>query len=391
MSASYEVVLIHKGMEELAEEVARAVRAAVKEVLAQPDFLDFKYEMSTASPDSHVAVAYLGSVAGGDDSAVTRALEDAVSRQFPVLPIVRSSEPGTPCEKLPPVIEHIHAADWDNESPVALITLLGMLGLVEEERKVFLSYRRSESTHMASQLHTELVRRRFDVFLDRFALPPGEDFQKRLDEDLSDKAFVVLLESANLRHSPWVQHEITYAHSHRIDVLAITLPSVSDSQLVPAIDNAFRIRLTQDDCGPDGELTVEKLGAVLEQIEFIHAKALRRRREQILGSLRDQLHRDGCTCAPVKDWAILATATRRTPTVFLVTPRRPQPEDLYTLHLVRCDATDSTGRDNLAGAVVHEVEHISDERRSVLAWIGESEHLKVKRLRECTLEEEPAA
>ena len=391
MSASYEVVLIHKEMEEFAEEVTRAVRTAANEVLAQPDLLDFKYEMSTASPDSHVAVVYLGNVAGGDDSAVTGALKDAVSRQFPVLPIVRNSEPGTTREKLPAVIEHINAADWDNESAVALIALLGMLGLVEEERKVFLSYRRSESTYIASQLHTELVRSGFDVFLDRFALSPGEDFQKRLDEDLGDKAFVVLLESSNLRNSPWVQHEITYAHSHRIDVLAITLPDVSDPQLVPAIDNAFRIRLSQNDCEPDGQLTAEKLGAILERIEFTHATALRRRREQMLGSLSDQLHRDGCTCVPVKDWAILATATRRKPAVFLVTPRRPQPEDLYALHLVRCNATDSTGRDNLAGAVVHEVEHIADERRSLLAWIGESGHLKVKRLRECALEKGPAA
>ena len=270
MSASYEVVLIHKEMEEFAEEVTRAVRTAANEVLAQPDLLDFKYEMSTASPDSHVAVVYLGNVAGGDDSAVTGALKDAVSRQFPVLPIVRNSEPGTTREKLPAVIEHINAADWDNESAVALIALLGMLGLVEEERKVFLSYRRSESTYIASQLHTELVRSGFDVFLDRFALSPGEDFQKRLDEDLGDKAFVVLLESSNLRNSPWVQHEITYAHSHRIDVLAITLPGVSDPQLVPAIDNAFRIRLSQNDCEPDGQLTAEKLGAILERIEFTH-------------------------------------------------------------------------------------------------------------------------
>ena len=91
------------------------------------------------------------------------------------------------------------------------------------------------------------MRSRFDVFLDRFALPPGEDFQKRLDEDLGDKAFVVLLESSDLRNSPWVQHEITYAHSHRIEVLALTLPGVVEAQLVPAIDEAFRIRLSEGD------------------------------------------------------------------------------------------------------------------------------------------------
>ena len=88
-----------------------------------------------------------------------------------------------------------------------------MLGLVEQERKVFLSYRQIESTQLAVQLHTELVRCRFDVFLDRFTLPPGADFQARLDEDLGDKAFVVLLESSHLRSSRWSS---TRLHTHTV-------------------------------------------------------------------------------------------------------------------------------------------------------------------------------
>ena len=393
MVASYEVVLIHKGLDQFASEIEKAVRDAAAKVLLQSslNLLDFKYAISAVSPGSHVAVVYLGSTAGCGDRAVKDALEKAVRCQFPVLPIVRKQESGTVREKLPCVIKHVNTADWDDSPTEALIALLGMLGLVEQERKVFLSYRRSESTQVALQLHTELARRRFDVFLDRFALPPGEDFQRRLDEDLGDKAFVVLLESSDLRSSQWVQHEIAYAHSHRIDVLAITLPGVSDQQLVPVIDDAFRIRLAESDLAQDGQLTDQKLDAILELIEFAHAKALRRRREQMLGSLRDKLHMDGCTCVPLKDWAILATATCRKPAVFLMTPRRPQPEDLYAVHLVRRDVTDSTGRGKLSGTVVHEVEHIADEQRNVLAWIAKTGQLKVRKLRECALEEETAA
>lgn len=391
MSPSYEVVLIHHDLVDFACEVENAIRTAANKVLIRPELLDVKYDLSEVGPDSHVAVVYLGSAAGSRDRGIAAALGVVVSGAIPVLPIVRSRETGTVREKLPAVIEHINAADWDNESVATLLTLLGMLGLVEKERKVFLSYRRSESTPMAVQLHTELVRRRFDVFLDRFALNPGEDFQKRLDEDLGDKAFVVLLESSDLHSSPWVEHEIAYAHSHRIDVLAITLPGVSTSQLVPAIDEAFRIRLSESDCAQDGQLTAWRLGSILERIELAHAKALRRRREQMLGSLRDQLFRYGCACWPVKDWAILATATCKIPSVFLVTPRRPEPEDLHAAHLVRSDVAAKIGDDSLSGAVVHEVEHISDERRSVLSWIAESGHLNVKTLRECALEERTAS
>ena len=391
MSPSYEVVIIHKELDAFATEVATAIRTAATDVLMQPDLLDFKYDLPSVAPDSHVAVVYLGSTEGRQDTTVTAALADAVGLSFPVLPIVRSREPGTAHAKLPEVIATINAADWDVESIAAPLTLLAMLGLVEQERKVFLSYRRSESTQMAVQLHTALVRHRFDVFLDRFALPPGQDFQKRLDEDLGNKAFVVLLESSDLHNSPWVLHEIAYAHSHRIDVLAITLPGVTTSQLVPAIDPAFRIPLNASDCTKDDHLTDAALGLILERIELAHAKALRRRRDQLLGSLRDQLHRAGCICAPLKDWAILATAKRRVPEVFLVTPRRPEPEDLYAVHLVRSDTAIRAGHSNLAGAVVHEVEHIPDECSDVLAWIAKSGDLEVKRLREsATLKEDTA-
>lgn len=391
MSPPYQVVFVHKELTDFARAVETTIRASATDVLIQPDLLDFKHDMSEARADAHVVVVYLGSTDGRQDGTVTTALRDAVRRSFPVLPIVRNREPGAIPEKLPPVIEHINAADWDKDTIGASLVLLGMLGLVERERKVFLSYRQRDSTQIAVQLHTELVRSRFDVFLDRFALPPGEDFQKRLDEDLSDKAFIVLLESADLRSSPWVQHEIAYAHSHRIDVLALTLPGTSDTQLVPAIDEAFRVRLHERDCTDDGCLNTATLSSILERIELAHARALRRRREQMIGSLTDKLHRDGCACAPLENWAIWATGDGKVPSVFLVTPRRPQPEDLYATHLLRRYVAGRTGRADMSAAVVHETEHMAEERRRVLTWIGESGQLAMRRLRECALDEDAAA
>ena len=391
MSASYEVVLLHDGLMEFAREVREAARDATIEVLSQPNLLDFESDMSTVGADSHVVVVYLGSREGSGSIVVQKALQKAVDNQFPILPIVRQAEPGTVGDKLPSVIENVNTADWDNRRSEAIVTLLGMLGLVEQERKVFLSYKRSDSTQVASQLHTELVRRRFDVFLDRFALPPGADFQTRLDEDLGDKAFVVLLESSDLKNSRWVEHEISYAHSHRINVLAITLPGVLDSQLVSAVDDAFRIRLAQGDLEEDGRLAPAKLRAILDEIEYRHARALRRRREQMLGSLWDQLRMNGCSGSLLRDWAVLAQGAGRRSAVWLVTPRRPTPEDLYEVHVIRSDAASVVVDGSLSGAVIHDVEHLPDEVGRVLAWIGELGYLEVRRLMECVLEEESTA
>ena len=192
-----------------------------------------------------------------------------------------------------------------------------MLGLAERERKVFLSYLRRESTPLAIQLHTALAQARFDVFLDRFTVDPGEDFQARLDEDLGDKAFVTVLESPGIRTSKWVQHEIAYAQSHRIGVVALTLPGTADDQLFPTVDDAFRLRLTAADMLGD-ELTQPRLSDVINLIQTAHARELRRRREQLLGSLRDTLVREGCTCDPVADWAMVAEAPGHKPAISLL-------------------------------------------------------------------------
>ena len=116
MAASYEVVLIHKGLDEFAGEIEKAVRAAAAKVLLQTNLnlLDFKYTISAVSLDAHVAVVYLGSTAGCGDKTVKKELERAVGCQFPVLPIVRKKEPGTVCETLPSVIKRVNTADWDS-------------------------------------------------------------------------------------------------------------------------------------------------------------------------------------------------------------------------------------------------------------------------------------
>lgn len=260
----------------------------------------------------------------------------------------------------------------------------------EPERRVFLSYFRNESTPLAVQLHTALAQARFDVFLDRFTVPPGVDFQKRLEEDLGDKAFLVLIESPGLRSSPWVEHEIAYAHAHRIGILAVTLPGTAAAELVPSIDEAFRVRFDADDVLATGELKEIAMKRLLERVEIAHARELRRRREQLIGSLRDKLFVDGCTCDSVGDWAVLATAPGRKSAVFLITPRRPRPEDLYALHVVHLNASAAAGAE-LSAAVVHETEHIAEEQLALLKWIGEPRQFEAMLLRGCVLVEDPAA
>lgn len=131
MATNYEVVLVHRGLDDFAEAVRQAVRAAAEAVLLQPDLITFKDDLSGSSPDDHTIVAYLASEAGGSDAEVGVLMADALAGQIPVLPLARKGDPGSVSEKLPDSIKRINAIDWDERGAESVNAILVMLGLTE--------------------------------------------------------------------------------------------------------------------------------------------------------------------------------------------------------------------------------------------------------------------
>ena len=368
MVTAYRIVLIHEGRHASAQALETAVHHAVSDFRDISELLDFSSTLSD-EPTPQV-VAYLASASGKSSRVVNDVIDAALDRDVSILPIASPDGPGDISWQLPDRIAHLNAASWAGDGTQVATSLLEMLGLVEKERKIFISYRRSETSALAVQLHTELVQRRFDVFLDRFAVEPGVDFQRRLDEDLGDKAFVLLLESPKLRQSRWVRHEIVYAHSRRIEILALTLPGTASSELVPTIDDAFRLRLDPSDLSDDGTLSPDGLALVLDKIELGHARALRRRREQILGSVTEKLQAAGCTCSPADDWCVMAHGPSGRSGLFWVTPRRPEPRDFHSLSRHHDRVKSDSGLDCLHSSVVHDAGRLAADHQNLLDWLS---------------------
>ena len=180
----------------------------------------------------------------------------------------------------------------------------------------------------------------------------------------------MLLESPELRHSPWVQHEISYAHARRIEILSLTLPGMGRSELVPTIDNAFRLRLDPSDLSDGETLSPDCLALVLARIELGHARALRRRREQILGSVTQKLQADGCSCSPVDDWCVVVHGPGGQSGLFWVTPRRPEPRDFHSLSRHHDRVKVDSGVGHLHSSIVHEAGRLAPDHQSVLDWLS---------------------
>ncbi len=354
------------------EEVESAIREACLDVLRRDDAVTVVDRLPApgdpAEDRQHTIVVLLAGEFD-DDSAVEQARE-AGDRSIPLLPVLRA---GMAAHELPEPVRRLNAVRWDEDPAAVTRAMLRLFGLIEQERKVFLSYRRAETSALALQIRRELTDRSYDVFLDRFSVPPAEDFQRRLDIELADKAFVIVLESPEAVDSPWVAHEIAYALDHQMSVLGLTLPNTRTDQCFATIDNAFRIYLADADLtGPAGEperhLTGTALAWILDEIERRYASLMRRRRQQLLGSLRDWLRLAGHRETAEHGWSIVAADANGVETAYLVTPRAPTPRDVREVDRVRQKSDD--------GLVVFAAPAQDPDDAALIEWICEGRPLR---------------
>src|SRR5262249_3439900 len=81
--------------------------------------------------------------------------------------------------------------------------------------------------------------------VDRFTVPPGVDFQQRLNQELGDKSMAVILESNALEVSKWTMHEVNTVKRNKLGMLSLVMPD--RTRPLAAIDAADREILTRAD------------------------------------------------------------------------------------------------------------------------------------------------
>jgi TIR domain len=372
----YDIFILHDGEDLWAGEVSRSVREAADGIGVPSESLRV-VDVLPGDGKVPAVVVYLANHRGAARADFDATLRRATAAAHTIVPVHRAEQ--DVFAVMPDAIKRLNAVDWTAGPRSIALLVLRAIGIAEEERRLFLSYRRSETSGLALQLHRALVERRWDVFLDRFSVECGADFQERIHIDLADKAFVLLLESPEAHSSRWVEEEVAYAMSHRISHLALSLPDTPPDLRFPTVDDAFRYELDllrdfAGESGPDAELTHDSLRRILDEIEVRYAKLYRRRREQLLGSLIESLEAGGYEVAAAGDWALLAQAAGSAPRIYLTTPRAPTPRDLHSLDRMR--ATQLQWLPEQVDAVVaHPVADLDATLAELVEWIAQGRRL----------------
>jgi len=242
------------------------------------------------------------------------------------------------------------------------------LGIVEKERKVFISYRQADASEVAIQLHDELVKRRFNVFLDKFVTSPPDNIQELIDEALEDIAFVLLLYSPDSHNSRWVDWEITRALKSTLPVLVIKWTNIIQGVSKIEETNFPTIEFDPQRDTVGGKMRGPKVEEILASVEQEHKEGLVRRRREAIDTAKVHARRKGFRVDELPGWKLKLTKQSGLvePTVMAITPRLIRGEDLYSLD--RMPVSSSAGG-NVRRILIQVSTELPRLRRNFLDWI----------------------
>lgn len=172
------------------------------------------------------------------------------------------------------------------------------LRLLRKKRRVFISYKRSDTAAVANQLYDVLSRNQFDVFLDTYSIRGSADFQAELHHRITDCDVLIQLNSQGFKDSKWCKEEITEANARRVGVLQINWPNVNPS----AIDQLSLTRkLVKLDFrrkrykGNTSMLKNKVLNEIAIKVEAIRARNIAARQDNLTGEFVKEASRQGRT------------------------------------------------------------------------------------------------
>ena len=249
----------------------------------------------------------------GYDPADADLLDDLRLDSVVTVPVVPSLE--NFAQQVPPALSSVNGLEID----VLDVTLervcsiiLQQFRMLRKQRRLFISYRRADSTPIAMQLYAALDSRGFDVFLDTNGVPPGEDFQDILWHRLADSDVVVLLDTEGFSESRWTQEELARANTTNIQILHLLWPERPERA-----DSAFSIfrRMTVDqfidqNAGPHGVLAEDSVGRITIEVEALRARAIAARYRFLVDSFCDAARATGLSPSVQTDRKIVVEGGR---------------------------------------------------------------------------------
>lgn len=142
-----------------------------------------------------------------------------------IVPILQSSTNFR--DFIPQELNPVNAIEIDSTLAIGKLKcfILEYFGLLESNRKVFISYKRSDSLKFVHQLHDALIAAHYKPFLDSYSITYGVDFQEYLKHELSDSSVFIFVNTPNYELSKFTMEELNACNKLQMGVIEVFAPN----------------------------------------------------------------------------------------------------------------------------------------------------------------------
>lgn len=282
MKYKYQLVLIGEN-EELFKDIELQLKESFDHLKIVVDLLKIirEYNIDDYSGGQPAIVIY----AGHKNNFTNRQKEILEKQKLDgniILPVFDKSF----TQEIPDLLSNQNGVTFNNSIKKICNVILEGFELLRKNRKIFISYKRNESSNIAIQLYEFLERNNFDVFIDTHSIDKGEEFQEELWHRMTDCDLILMLNTKGFLESEWCKQELDKAHIKRIGIVHLLWP---DCDFVDFAHLAFSKKIeTKDFDKPlfsnfkNGQLKESILSEILVLVESSRARNLASRQDAII-------------------------------------------------------------------------------------------------------------
>lgn len=224
------------------------------------------------------------------DSKTLNILENQKLEGNVILPVYIESF----SDEIPEILSNQNGLKFDeNISKICNLILEGF-ELLRNNRKIFVSYKRNESSNIAIQLYEILEQNNFDVFLDTHSVDKGAAFQEELWHRMTDCDVILMLNTKNFLKSEWCNQELEKAHLKRIGIVHLIWP---DCEFERFAQLAYSMKLKNSDFDKPlfsdltkGRLKKNIVTEVVTLVEGARARNLAARQDALITEFTQAAH-----------------------------------------------------------------------------------------------------
>lgn len=204
-----------------------------------------------------------------------------IVNEMSILPIVKDIK--TFGEVTPKDMATINALELSDISGLVKVKnyILSYFGDLDGNKKVFISYKRDDTSGLAMQLFDALSKAGYIPFLDSYSIDSGKPFQEYLKHELSDSEIMLYLNSPNFHISPYTREELNVASELNVGIVQLKFNQC-------AIRNEAELSFVVEmgDClGKDDKYDEKKINDIIKAVGCYRALAFEQRRKSLVQEL----------------------------------------------------------------------------------------------------------